>query len=590
MVMEKIAITAFVDNAIHFANETNQMTLSGKNLDKRFTFVIFAHPGIASKIKKRHNVLVYEYLPSKDKYYEEYAYAKSLEFVKSNEYILNEYTHLLKTDTDVFFTTNMNNYIFDDKISFGEGAYSTTEKCIEQTYEVAKIFGYPQYKRIFQVGPTLLGPTKDIIKLMALSDVLCKEIFYYLCPSGKYDPTGIWGVSLYGGTSGMIATEIVLSSIFNKDRMKFIPGSFDGDCTSNKSLEGIYHIHSWHTDSLYSKFKAQRGEYDNETFLNNNTIAGYCLDVFLENKNDKAKSIFVQIASYRDQELTPTIINAIGKSSGNNKINFGVHTIYLDESEINVPDFPNVKHTKSKAPENVGLGMGRALAHQFYNGEDYYLQCDSHSRFVEGWDEIAINSILEYQKQGIEKPLLTMYPANYWYKDNTFTETEDDLVNPRNLTRISFHEQPQQFKDIKIPSQTAVPSDGSVFSRSVSGGCIFTVGGFLNFNTDIAFYGEEIWLAARAYTHGYDLLLPKEQFLYHLYYNHNNPEINRREFLWSDFPLEFQELDKRSKELIYKVFSEGLVGEYFMGDKRSLKDYGLHCGLDFANGELLENC
>ena len=590
--MTKVAITAFVDNAIHFADETNLMTLSGKNLDERFTFVIFAHPEILNKIKKRHNVLVYPHLPPKYKYYDDYAYAKALEFVKTNEHILNEYTHLIKTDSDVFFTTNLNNYIFDDKISFGEGGYSTTDLCVEQTYEVAKMFGYPQYKRLFQAGPTFLGPTKDIIKLMALSDILCKEVFYYLCPNGKYDPTGIWGISLYGGTSVLIATEIVLSSIFNEEKLIFIPGAFDADSTSTKNLEGIYHIHCWHTDNVYSKFSARNGKYNETTSANDDTVARYCLDIFLENKKEDKPSIFVQIAAYRDLEVSPTILDAIEKSSGNYRINFGVHTVYVDESEINVPDLPNVKHTESKAPNNIGLGIGRALAHQFYNGEDYYLQCDSHSRFVEGWDDIAVNSVLKYQSYGIDKPLLTMYPANYWYVSTTESHIEKDVIVKENLTNISFHEKPEQFKSIRIPNQTAMGVEGgNIFVKSVSGGSIFTVGGFLPFNTDIAFYGEEIWLAARAYTNGFDIVVPDQQYMYHLYYNHEKPvEINKRKLLWSDYPAEFQELDKKSKELIYKTLTEGTQGEMLLGKERTLKEYGVFAGLDFTSGNIVSSC
>jgi hypothetical protein len=590
--MEKIAITSFVDNEIYFADETNLMTLSGKDLDERFTFVIFAHPKILNKIKKRHNVLVYEYLPPKDIYYKDYGYAKALEFVKTNEHILNEYTHLIKTDSDVFFTTNLNSYIFDDKISFGQGGYSTTDLCVEQTYELAKMFGYPQYKRLFQAGPTLLGPTKDIIRLMALSDILCKEVFYYLCPNGKYDPTGVWGISLYGGTSVLIATEIVLSSIFNEEKMIFIPGAFDADSTSTKNLEGIYHIHCWHTDNVYSKFSARNGKYNETGLVNGDTVAEYCLDIFLKNKKENDTSIFVQIAAYRDLEVTPTILDAIQKSSGKYTINFGVHTVYTHELEINVPNLPNVKHAESKAPDNIGLGMGRALAHQFYNGEDYYLQCDSHSRFVDGWDEIAINSILKYQDMGIKKPLLTMYPANYWYKTLIDSEIGKDSLSKESCTTISFHEGPEQFKSLRIPTQTAVGlKDGNIFSKSISGGSIFTVGGFLPFNTDIAFYGEEIWLAARAYTHGYDLVIPEEQYMYHLYYDHNKPaEINKRKLLWSDFPEEFQALDLISKALIFKTLTEGTTGELLLGTDRTITEYGMFVGLDFVNGEILENC
>ena len=303
-------------------------------------------------------------------------------------------------------------------------------------------------------------------------------------------------------------------------------------------------------------------------------------------------SIFVQIAAYRDLEVTPTILDAIKQSTGNHTINFGVHTVYVDESEINIPDLPNVKHTESKAPKNIGLGIGRALAHQFYDGEDYYLQCDSHSRFVNGWDEIAIHSVLNYQIQGIEKPLLTMYPANYWYTDETFTTIETDVVIKENITNISFHENPDQFKATRIPLQTGMPvKDENKFVKSVSGGSIFTVDGFLPFNTEIAFYGEEIWLAARAFTHGYDIVVPDEQYMYHLYYNHNKPaEINRRKILWNDYPNEFNALDKISKDLIFKTLTEGITGEMLMGTQRTIAEYGIFAGLDFVNGEIYDNC
>ena len=302
--------------------------------------------------------------------------------------------------------------------------------------------------------------------------------------------------------------------------------------------------------------------------------------------------IFVQITSYRDFELTPTIIDAIKQSSGNHEINFGVHICYLEDSEIDILDLPNIKYELSKAPQNIGLGKGRALAHQFYNGEDYYLQCDSHSRFVKDWDEIAIHSILDYQIQGISKPIITTYPANYWYPALQSKYVDKDVLSKERLTNISFHENPEQFKSIRIPSQTAMQVvNNNIFSKSVSGGSIFTIGGFLSFNTDIAFYGEEIWLAARAYTNGFDILVPKEQYMWHLYYNHNKDEaINKRKLLWKDFKEEFESIDKISKELIYKTFTEGTTGELLLGTQRTIEDYGVFAGLNFKTGEVFESC
>ena len=301
-------------------------------------------------------------------------------------------------------------------------------------------------------------------------------------------------------------------------------------------------------------------------------------------------SIFIQISSYRDPELKPTVLDAINKSSGKHKINFGLHISYLDESEIDVPDISNIKYTTSKAPQNVGVGIGRYIAHQFYNNEDFYFQCDSHSRFVENWDEIAINSILNYQSQGINKPLLTMYPANYWYKDETFSETSSDLLDPDYKTIISFTQKPEDFKKLRIPSQTAVPANGSIFTRSISAGSLFTVGPFMAPNKEMAFWGEEIVMAARAYTHGYDLVVPEKQYLYHLYYNHEKPELNRRKIFWQDFPKEYEIMNAESRKIVYKTLLEETIGEGYLGSERTLAEYGRFAGLDFLHGEVIENC
>lgn len=300
--------------------------------------------------------------------------------------------------------------------------------------------------------------------------------------------------------------------------------------------------------------------------------------------------IFIQISSYRDPELKPTILDAIGKSSRNHELYFGLHISYLDESEIDVPDIPNIRYVTSKAPKNVGVGIGRYIAHQFYNGQDFYLQCDSHTRFVENWDEVAINSVLNYQAQGIKKPLLTMYPANYWYTDETFNDIKTDLLDPEYKTIVSFHQDPDSFKKLRIPSQTAMPANGSIFTRSISAGSLFTVGPFMAPNKDMAFWGEEIIMAARAYTHGYDLVVPDRQYLYHLYYNHENAEINRRKIFWHDFPNEFEEMNIRSRAIVYKTLVEGTTGDGYLGSERTIEEFGRFAGLDFIHGEVIENC
>ena len=211
-------------------------------------------------------------------------------------------------------------------------------------------------------------------------------------------------------------------------------------------------------------------------------------------------------------------------------------------------------------------------------------------RFVKDWDLAVINCLLDYKIQGIPKPLLTMYPSNYWYTDETFTEIETDHFDPNYRTNISFDEKPEDFKNLRIPSQLAVPCGSDVFTKSISAGSIFTTGPFMAPNKDMAFWGEEIIIAARAYTHGYDLMVPKKQYMYHLYYNHSKPEINRRKIFWHDFPNEFESMNAKTRELVYKILTEEITGEGCLGTERTLSEYGEFAGLDFKTGEVIDNC
>jgi len=193
-------------------------------------------------------------------------------------------------------------------------------------------------------------------------------------------------------------------------------------------------------------------------------------------------SIFVQIPAYRDWELSKTVEHAIQKASGNNKISFGIHNCVIFPGEVPIPkstvDWAQIKYKESIAPKNIGVNKSRYIANEFYDGEDYYLQIDSHMRFSNNWDETLIVTINKYKELGISKPLITQYPPNYGYNDN-FNETYDS-VEPFIVTRISFHENHQQFKERLLPVQTAVAADGSCgYTASVSGGFIFTLGELL---------------------------------------------------------------------------------------------------------------
>ena len=206
-------------------------------------------------------------------------------------------------------------------------------------------------------------------------------------------------------------------------------------------------------------------------------------------------------------------------------------------------------------------------------------------RFVKDWDVTLIEGIVKYQNMGLLKPLITQYPPAYTYEDDG-TE-KHHYSEPFYQCGIWFGENTQQFKDTLIPTQQArVTSDSCGFIKSVSGGMIFTLGEFSNIkpNPKIAFWGEEPLIAARAFTHGFDLVMPFAHNVCHLYHSQQTFAKARRHHVWADFPEIWEVMDTESKQEYKKIFEERTVGEGALGTQRTLEDYEEFSGLNFRTG------
>jgi hypothetical protein len=300
-------------------------------------------------------------------------------------------------------------------------------------------------------------------------------------------------------------------------------------------------------------------------------------------------SIFVQIASYHDFELGKTILHAIKQSSKKHEIHFGVFNCYYENNDIYIPKVDNLKIIEKKAPDGIGVGRSRNIANSLYDGQDYYLQCDSHTRFKENWDDFLISEIKRYQEAGIKKPLLTTYPGTYRYDDNL----EEVIDWGNNVNAVYFGDDPEQFKNSLIPGQRAVPTEGSILNKSISAGFIFTLGEFADtdFNDNIVFWGEEIFIAAQSWTRGFDLTIPSIQQIFHLYYDHDYPmQRSGRRHIWKDFAQEFQDLDLKSKAEIKRIFEQKVIAKNGLGKERTLEEYGSFAGLDFTSGQIVSSC
>jgi len=294
-------------------------------------------------------------------------------------------------------------------------------------------------------------------------------------------------------------------------------------------------------------------------------------------------SIFIQIPSYHDFELRKTILNIIENSSGENIINFGVHITYNKKDEIDVSDIPNVKFSKSKAPKNLGVGMGRYLANKFYDKEDFYFQIDSHTRLEKNWDKTLIDCYNKYLSIGYN-PVLSAYPAGYRYVDYKVVKDIDPVVS------VAGFEKDKSFLKNYIPHQIAVKNqEKNIFTKSISAAFVFSKGEIAKIepNKNIFFWGEESIMAARLYTHGYDLMLPDQQVMYHLYFDWDNQIGSQRRVVSNDFPEESIKLQKISDKEMYRIINFRTIGDQSLGSVRSLAEYEEYAGLDFIGKKIV---
>ena len=102
------------------------------------------------------------------------------------------------------------------------------------------------------------------------------------------------------------------------------------------------------------------------------------------------KTIFVQIASYRDPELLKTLQDALDKAKNADRLVFGICWQHSpadswDTLELYQND-PRFKIIDVDYKDAKGACWARNQIQQLYNGEDYTLQLDSHHRFVQDWD------------------------------------------------------------------------------------------------------------------------------------------------------------------------------------------------------------
>jgi hypothetical protein len=303
------------------------------------------------------------------------------------------------------------------------------------------------------------------------------------------------------------------------------------------------------------------------------------------------KSIFVQIASYRDPELVPTIKNLIEQATHPERLKLCIAHQYSEEDEWdNLDQFASdgrfiviqIPHTESQ-----GVCWARNQIQQHYNGEDYTLQIDSHHRFVKGWDKECISTLNSLIKKGHKKPLLTSRVPGYF--PATYPKGIDE--NSYGMS-IKQWDQGVPLFSLYNPGKQLEPTA----SRFYSGHFAFTLGRFCKevpHDPLMYFNGEEISIAVRAYTHGYDLFILNKPIAWHDYAGENRARH------WDD-NANWGARDNQSKSRVRQLLgvngevcspcNKNTFKEYGLGEERTLEQYELYSGIKFRDQTVTNRC
>jgi len=301
-------------------------------------------------------------------------------------------------------------------------------------------------------------------------------------------------------------------------------------------------------------------------------------------------SIFVNIASYKDPETIPTILDCYNKAKFKQDIHFGV-LLQEDENYSDLKLLDNkikINFLRYDWRDSRGACWARhTIQKLLFDNEDYYLQIDSHHRFCEHWDEILIEGITEL-KHKYQSPIIGGYCPGYKPNSSKLEDRPMKIVSFPEFTDLGdLMFRPQIIKnhrDLQNQNTNFIPA------RFLSGHFIFAENSFVKecpYDPLLYFRGEELSLSARAYTSGYDFFHPTRCIIWHEYIRasqtkHWNDHTENNGFFISS-NIRSNRAKMRVRQLLGMEKQKISFEKYGLGNKRDLHEYELYAGLNFAN-------
>lgn len=290
---------------------------------------------------------------------------------------------------------------------------------------------------------------------------------------------------------------------------------------------------------------------------------------------ERAPDIYAQIPAYRDSELPSTLRSLYAKAVRPERLR--VRVLWqrgpADTLPADVLALPNLEIEAVPAAESQGCNWARRRLQAAWGNERYTLLLDSHHRFVQGWDDLAVGMLEQLRRDGVVKPLLTAYLPKY--------EPADD---PAGRGRRPYRIYPLSREEGVLTRLTGFPIrgwttlEGPVPADFLSLHFVLADGQFnleAPFDPDIYFFGDEVMTSVRAFAAGYQLFHPHRIVGWHAY------DRSRRVPHWSEHD-DWDQRHRRSLARLRRIYrSRGPVPGAAPGS-RTVGDYEDHIRLSLV--------
>lgn len=268
-------------------------------------------------------------------------------------------------------------------------------------------------------------------------------------------------------------------------------------------------------------------------------------------------SIFVSTASYRDENCATTLKEMFTKADHPERLYVGLvqqncvadcMTGVLEGGivESTEPDEdcyeefcaspegrgrceaadPHVRMLFVQEAESLGPAVARYFASKLWQGENYFMQIDSHSLFDAGWDTAFVRDIQATPSYPLS--VLTHYPPDtnnprYGLPAHRICGAEFATSDiEQQIIRLSVSDQ-FETEVRTVPCYAPFIGAGFVFAHS----SFLSVAPFDPY-VPWVFMGEEIQFSIRVWTWGYDIYSPTQNKMSHFYVRQHKPKFWER--------------------------------------------------------------